>query len=673
MMGRYPVARAKLLHVAASIAAVAWLCAADLSIAGLAHAAPAQSPSIVLPPTAKVGDAKRLALVVGNGDYRFVPSLKNTLNDAEAVAGKLRGLGFEVHFAPNVDRFNMNQAIARFLLHVEPDSEVVVYYSGHGVEVQGSNYLLPVDIPELEADQERLLRSEAVNLTDLLTDLQSRHARVSLVILDACRDNPFQVPGSARGLGSKRGLGQIEAPSGSFVIFSAGVGEEALDNLGAADKNPNGVFTRTLLQYMSVDGLELRTMVRELRGEVRDAALSYGHHSQVPSYYDELLGDFYFKPKIAPKPTPCDVLVHPGATTEEILAADLEAGVAACSRALAEDPSEPRFVHLLYQAQEQRAFQKALKSDVAAFSEAYLTLFPNGRHIAEVNAHLTTLTTTRQASAEEAAKAEIAAARATAQAETAKAEAVKAEAAKAAALAEATKAESARIAAQTEIAKAETAKEEAVRAEAVKAAAQAETAKAVAAKVAAQAEASKAEAVRAAAQADIARAEAAKAESAKVAALTKANAAPENAANAIGAPPTVDARDIAQLIQIHLKRIGCDPGGADGEWNAQTKRAIDAFNIQTGLHLDASAATVGLLEAVRTKTTRVCPLVCGRGYRVDGERCVQITCEAGFVLGGDGTCQRRREPPRTVEHQNPAPAAHGGGKCFSFNGRQFCE
>jgi hypothetical protein len=653
--------------------AIALLLVTYFAFPHTARAAPIPAAVTVLPPTATVGDAKRLALVIGNGTYRNITALKNTENDATGIATKLRGLGFQVYFARDVDRLGMNQAIAAFLAQIEPNSETVVYYSGHGIEVQGSNYLLPVDIPELGSDEERLLRSEAINLTDLLFDLESRRARVSLVILDACRSNPFRLSGLTRGLGSERGLARVDPPRGSFVIFSAGAGEEALDNLGLSDNNPNGLFTRVLLQLISEDGLELRTLVRRLRGEVRDAAFAFGHRSQIPSYYDQLLGDFYFRPKAAPVPTRCDLLVHSDATIKEILAADVEAGIKVCTQAGEDDPNEPRFVRLLYEAQEQRAVQKALGTDVEAFSEAYLTLFPSGRFTAEVKAHLAELSKRDAERAEAAKKATNLEAQKVeaAKAETARAEIAKAEAAKATAQAEAARAEAAKAEAAKAAAQAEAARAEAAKAEAAKAAAQAETAraeatKAEATKAAAQADAARAEADRATAQAEIAKAQAAKAETAKVATQTEAAKTNEpDRTKAIGMT------DIAALIQIHLKRVGCDPGPTNGDWTADTRRAVEAFNTHAGTKLDVTTASLDLLDAVRGKATRVCPLACGRGYRVEGERCVQITCETGFALDANGNCQKRKERPQTVQAPTVAPKA--GGKCFTFNGKQFCE
>jgi hypothetical protein len=242
----------------------------------------AQLKAAILPAKAQVGDTKRLALVIGNGAYRNVPTLRNPFNDAAAVAAELQKLGYEVYLCRDLDRQDMNAIVNAFLTRIEPGNEVLIYYAGHGVELQGSNYLLPVDIPSLGPGQDRLLRSEAINLTELLLDINAQSARVSVVILDACRNNPFEAAGGSRGIGAKRGLGRVDPPQGIFVIFSAGVGEEALDNIGVADTNSNSLFTRKLLELMPLEGIELRTMVRQLRAEVCQAALNVGGN-QVPS------------------------------------------------------------------------------------------------------------------------------------------------------------------------------------------------------------------------------------------------------------------------------------------------------------------------------------------------------------------------------------------------------
>ncbi len=346
----------------------------------------------VLEPKQGTGDTKRMALVIGNAAYRSVTALKNTTNDAGAVADSARDLGYRVFLALDLDRSGMNRVISEFLRTIDSNTEVLFYYAGHGVELQGSNYLFPIDVPLLSSEQDRLLRSEAISLSDLLQDFELRSARVTLVILDACRDNPFAGPGK-RSLGNTRGLGRVDPPSGTFVIYAAGAGEAALDSLGAKDTDRNGLFTRSLLKHMNREGLELRSMVRELRQEVRQAALTGAGHSQTPSYYDQLLGDFYFRPRSMEPPATlaCAALVSPNASRSDILFNDYPSILLICERELQSRPADARLVALVGLAREQRAFQAALTSNHPAPAAEYLRKFPSGRYLEGVRQYLASL------------------------------------------------------------------------------------------------------------------------------------------------------------------------------------------------------------------------------------------------------------------------------------------
>jgi hypothetical protein len=123
-----------------------------------------------------------------------------------------------------------------------------------------------------------------------------------------------------------------------------------------------------------------------------------------------------------------------------------------------------------------------------------------------------------------------------------------------------------------------------------------------------------------------------------------------------------------------LKRVGCDPGSTRGEWSEQSRRAMEGFNRHAGAKFDERVASIDALEAVRGIQTRVCPLICGSGTRAEGDQCIRITCEAGYLLGADGTCQKRKErtkeKTKTVAH---AKRARGGSRCLSFGGRQICQ
>ncbi|PCI03171.1 MAG: hypothetical protein COB78_11270 [Hyphomicrobiales bacterium] len=237
---------------------------------------------------------RRLALVVGNDAYENITALKKAANDARGIGETLTSLGFDVTTATNISRREMNQTLQNFNNSIRPDDIVLFFFAGHGVEIDGENYLLPIDVPDAKGDQLDFIKGETIRLNRVLEDLRARKAKLSLVILDACRNNPFTgSPG--RSLGGKKGLARIAAPQGTFVMYSADVGEAALDRLGDNDKNPNSIFTRTLIPLMKTPGIDLVDTAREARRQVRKLALSVSH-SQTPAYYDAVLGDFYFTP-----------------------------------------------------------------------------------------------------------------------------------------------------------------------------------------------------------------------------------------------------------------------------------------------------------------------------------------------------------------------------------------
>src|SRR5205823_14261309 len=138
--------------------------------------------------------------------------------------------------------------------------------------------------------EDDLLKGEAIGLSRLLDDLRGRRPKMSLLILDACRDNPFPQPGG-RSVGGSRGLTRVDAPEGTFVMFSAGTGEAALDRLSDADGDANSVYTRRLLPLITQPGLSLPDLAQEVRRQVRELAATVKHR-QTPAYYDEVVGRF---------------------------------------------------------------------------------------------------------------------------------------------------------------------------------------------------------------------------------------------------------------------------------------------------------------------------------------------------------------------------------------------
>lgn len=259
----------------------------------------------------------RHALVIGIDDYANVSDLQKARNDAEAVGLALEETGFNVTVLLDPNRRDMFRALNTFVGQLEPGDEAVFYFAGHGVEVDGRNFLLPTDVPAMRPGEERLLTSESLAADDVLADMQGSGARVSLLILDACRDNPFPQEGT-RSLGRSTGLSRLEAPEGAFIMFSAGTGQAALDRLSDDDPNPNSVFTRALLPLLSEPGLPIHQIARRLRRDVQDMASSVGY-SQRPAYYDEVTGDFFFL-EAEDTPDPLTVPVPPAEEEEEEVA-----------------------------------------------------------------------------------------------------------------------------------------------------------------------------------------------------------------------------------------------------------------------------------------------------------------------------------------------------------------
>lgn len=229
----------------------------------------------------------RRALVFGNDSYKYVPALRNARADATAMAKMLASLGYTVRAHYDLAERDMKKAIRDFTSATAGGDEVVFYFAGHGVQIGSANYLLPVDI---RAEDAASVRDEAIALQRVLDDLSETKARLALTIVDACRDNPFR--GSGRAIGG-RGLAPTSAATGQMIMFSAGVGQQALDKLGPADDSPNGLFTRVLLKHVQRKGVTVDRVMRDIRSEVVSLAQSVGHE-QVPAIYDQVVGDFYF-------------------------------------------------------------------------------------------------------------------------------------------------------------------------------------------------------------------------------------------------------------------------------------------------------------------------------------------------------------------------------------------
>ncbi len=243
---------------------------------------------IVLCATMMPASAKRLALVIGNDNYQSVSKLQKAGNDAVAMASELRSAGFEVGLYRDLNYREMVKATEELYNRVQGGDEVVIFFAGHGVQIKSGNYLLPVDI---EPSTESMVEKTSYSLNDMNERLESTRAAFSLVIVDACRDNPLKAKG--RAVGGERGLSPPDPPKGQMVVYSASRGEQALDRLGESDADPNGVFTREFIKRMRKPGVKVEELVREVQISVEKLAYTVGH-KQRPALYNEVRGNFYF-------------------------------------------------------------------------------------------------------------------------------------------------------------------------------------------------------------------------------------------------------------------------------------------------------------------------------------------------------------------------------------------
>ena len=232
---------------------------------------------------------KRVALIIGIDKYaQLGPSqqLRTAANDARLVAATFEKLGFQViETSLNVSRTKFNRDWQRFLNSVERGSVASFFFAGHGIQVDGQNYLLPSDVPPAEMGQAEYLVNEAISLNVLLDQMAKQGPRLSLIILDACRDNPFS--DGTRGA-STRGLAKTEV-AGTFIMYSAAAGQAALDRLPDENgDNHNSVYTRTLVPLLLQEGLTINQVAIRVRQEVARMAAGVSSHQQHPAYYDGL-------------------------------------------------------------------------------------------------------------------------------------------------------------------------------------------------------------------------------------------------------------------------------------------------------------------------------------------------------------------------------------------------
>lgn len=242
-----------------------------------------------LPGKAKktAGDGEpRIALIIGNGAYKEAP-LANPVNDARDMAKALSSLGFNVTLRENVKQKLMKQAIRDFGNELKKGGVGLFYFAGHGVQVKGRNYLIPVGT-DIQGEDE--VEDQSVDVNLVMEKMESAENRINIVVLDACRNNPF-----ARSFRSaSRGLAQVDAAKGSYIAYATAPGSVAADGSGR-----NGIYTKHLLASLKHPESDIEKVFKRVRaGVVQDT-----NNKQIPWESSSLVGDFYFNPGVTPVPS----------------------------------------------------------------------------------------------------------------------------------------------------------------------------------------------------------------------------------------------------------------------------------------------------------------------------------------------------------------------------------
>jgi caspase domain-containing protein len=223
----------------------------------------------------------RVALVIGNAAYKHDP-LDNPVNDARLIAGTLEKAGFKVTLREDLDRAAMFGALREFGARLNENTVAVLYYAGHALQLRDQNFMIPVDA-EIRSEDE--VGVQGMDLTYILGQMSRAKSRVNVVILDACRDNPF----AKRASTTSKGLAQMDAPIGTLLAYATAPGKQAPDGIG---QRGNSVYTAQLAQHLLTPGLPVELMFKR----VREAVVRESHQLQVPWEHSSLLGEFAFVP-----------------------------------------------------------------------------------------------------------------------------------------------------------------------------------------------------------------------------------------------------------------------------------------------------------------------------------------------------------------------------------------
>ncbi|MEI9924700.1 MAG: caspase family protein [Bradyrhizobium sp.] len=323
----------------------------------------------------------RVALVIGQSAYRAVPALPNAANDGKRMTELLGNAGFEVTAAPDLAQNDMRKAVSDFAAKVAasgPDTVALVFYAGHGLQIDGENYLVPVDVdPKREAD----IPLQAVRLNDLMNTLGALPTRMRVLMLDACRNNPFPALNKTAG----QGLAIVDTKSGAsgwFISFSTSPGAEAED--GDGDNSP---YTTAVLSVVKEPNLPIEEAFKRVRVSVNQAT----DGRQVPWESSSLTADFRFfgdkdpgQSMAGPKPVAARSMddwrkdlagKEPRAAYDLVIADDSVAAYEAFTVLYAQSPYTPRMRSLLERRREMLAWQTAVTTNTASSFDTFLASY----------------------------------------------------------------------------------------------------------------------------------------------------------------------------------------------------------------------------------------------------------------------------------------------------------
>jgi uncharacterized caspase-like protein len=363
-------------------------------------------------PCAGASASSRVALVIGNSAYETIPALPNTARDADAVRQVLEEAKFEVVHATNANLAGLRTNLESFARKAASASEVVVYFAGHAMQMNGSNYLMPVDLKPAETN----IMGQALSLDEILKRLDATAAKTKIIILDACRNNPFVRSQNARGLAvtllddpspnstgsidkavaSEAGLARVASKGGTIVAFSTSPGATAFD--GGGQHSP---YTAAFLKFVHQPGLPIEQLFRQVRSAVDDTTGG----SQLPWETSSLTTSFSFFGEIgraanrrdnglsleasAANGRPTYASLREGAPTQAYRTAILWNEPAIYRQFLEVYPNDEhalRVHRILAERQEEIAWATVVRSRASEDLRLFLTLYPNSAHAFEAHA-----------------------------------------------------------------------------------------------------------------------------------------------------------------------------------------------------------------------------------------------------------------------------------------------